>query len=251
MCSLFGSRKRPLSPAYSSDRKQHAGATQGSCELVSPDTSLLAGLDSDSVQTVVAAAQVRRLGPNEKLITEGRRANHLFLIKNGNARFYRVAREGEDITLFWLGPGDVIGLASLLAEQPTAYLANAETMSPCELLVWDHAVIRSFAARHPRIMENGLRLSAGYLRNALQRHADLATTPPATRVARSLQHLADKIGRVCSSGIEINVNNEHLSSLSDVSRFTASRVLAGWARSGKVSKQRGKVILHVPDALIQ
>ena len=216
-----------------------------------PDSAFLAGLDSVSVQAVVAAAQVRRLDPNEGLITEGCPANHLFLIKNGNARFYRVTTGGEDITLLWLGPGDIIGLASLLAEQPTGYLANAETMSQSELLVWDRAVIRSFAARHPRIIGNGLELSSGYLRNALQRHVDLATTTPETRVARSLQHLADKIGRVRSSGVEIDVNNEGLSSLSDVSRFTASRVLAGWARSGKVSKQRGKVILHVPDALIQ
>jgi CRP-like cAMP-binding protein len=78
----------------------------------------------------------------------------------------------------------------------------------------------------------------------------LATTSPEARVARSLQHLADKIGKVRSSGVEIEVKNEELSSLSDVSRFTTSRVLAGWVRSGKVSKQRGKVILHAPDALI-
>ena len=219
-------------------------------DFVYSDTAFLAGLDRDSVQAVIAAAQVRRLGPNEGLITEGRQANHLFLVKNGNARFYRVTTGGEDITLLWLGPGDIVGLASLLAEQPTAYLASAETMSPCELLVWDRALIRSFAARHPRIMGNGLDLSSKYLRNALQRHADLATTSPEARVARSLQHLADKIGKVRSSGVEIEVKNEELSSLSDVSRFTTSRVLAGWVRSGKVSKQRGKVILHAPDALI-
>lgn len=218
---------------------------------VFPDTALLAGLDGGSVQAVVGAAQVRHLGQNEVLITEGHRANDLFLIKTGNARFYRVTTGGEDITLLWLGPGDIVGLASLLAEHPTAYLANAETISPCELLVWNRALIRSFAARQPRIMENGLVLSSAYLRNSLQRHVDLATTSSETRVARSLQHLADKIGRVRSSGVEIDVNNEQLSSLSDVSRFTASRVLAGWARSGKVSKQRGRVILHTPDALIQ
>ena len=218
---------------------------------VSPDTALLAGLDSGSVQAVIGAAQVRHLGPNEVLITEGHWANELFLIKTGNARFYRMTTGGEDITLLWLGTGDIVGLASLLAQHPPAYLANAETMSPCELLVWDRALIRSFAARQPRIMENGLGLSSVYLRNSLQRHADLATTPPETRVARSLQHLADKIGRVRSSGVEIDVTIDQLSSLSDVSRYTASRLLAGWARSGKISRQRGKVTLHAPDALIR
>ena len=213
------------------------------------ESALLAGLGDDTVQTLVAAAQTRRLGPNVMLIAEGQRANHIFLIKNGNARFYRVTRTGEDITLLWLAPGDIVGLGSLLA-QPN-YLASAETMSRCELLVWNRARIRSFAAVHPKILENGMGVSVEYLRNSLQRHADLATMPPEIRIARSLLHLADKIGRVHGAGIEIDVNNERLGSLSDVSRFTASRVLAGWARSGRVSKQRGRVILHAPDALIQ
>jgi CRP-like cAMP-binding protein len=213
-------------------------------------SALLAGLGDDAVQTLVAAAQVRRLGPNVMLIAEGQPADHLFLIKTGNARFYRVTRTGEDITLLWLVLGDIVGLGSLLGEH-TTYLANAETMSPCELIVWDRVRIRSFAAVHPKILENGMGVSLGYLRNNLERHADLATESPEIRVARSLQHLADRIGRVHGAGIEIDVSNEHLGSLADVSRFTASRVLARWARSGKVSKQRGRVILHSPDALIQ
>ena len=215
-----------------------------------PESALLAGLGGDTVQTLVAAAQIRRLGPKVMLIAEGHRATHIFLIKKGNARFYRVTRSGDDVMLLWLAPGDIVGLGSLLAEH-TNYLANAETISPCELLVWGRARIRSFAAIHPKILENGLGVSLGYLRNTLQRHTDLATRPPEIRIARSLLHLADKIGRVHGAGIEIDVNNEHLGSLSDVSRFTASRVLAGWARSGKVSKQRGRIILHAPDALIQ
>src|ERR1700757_3092606 len=102
------------------------------------------------------------------LIAEGHRATHIFLIKKGNARFYRVTRSGDDVMLLWLAPGDIVGLGSLLAEH-TNYLANAETMSPCELLVWGRARIRSFAAVHPKILENGLGVSLGYLRNTLQR----------------------------------------------------------------------------------
>jgi CRP/FNR family transcriptional regulator, nitrogen oxide reductase regulator len=213
------------------------------------ESALLAGLGDDAVQTLSAAAQTRHLGPNVVLITEGQRASHIFLIKNGNARFYRVTSTGENLMLLWLGPGDIVGLGSLLAQ--SSYLASAETMSRCELLVWNRARIRSFAASHPKILENGLGISAEYLRNSLRRHGDLATVPPEVRIARSLLHLADKIGRMDGAGIEIDVNNERLGSLSDVSRFTASRVLAGWVRSGRISRKRGKVILHAPDALIQ
>ena len=215
-----------------------------------PESPLLAGLGDDAVQTLMASAQIRHLDSKVMLIAEGEQANHLYLIKTGNARFYKVTTKGDDITLLWLVPGDIVGLGSLLVGH-TTYLANAETTSPCELLVWNRARIRRFGAVHPKMMENGLEISSEYLRNVLQRHANLATSRPEIRIARSLLRLADKIGRVHSSGIQIEVSNEALSSLSDVSRFTVSRVIAGWARTGKVSKQRGRVILHAPDALIE
>ena len=215
-----------------------------------PESALMAGLSDDTVRTLMAAAQIRHVGPNVMLIAEAEQANHLFLIKTGNMRFYRVTRTGEEITLLSLVPGDIVGLGSLLAGH-TTYMVNAETTSPCELLVWSRAEIRRFRVVYPKILENGLEVSSEYLRTAPQRHADLATELPEIRIARSLLRLADKIGRVHSSGIEIEVSNETLSSLSDVSRFTASRILAGWARTGKVSKQRGRVTLHAPDALIE
>jgi CRP-like cAMP-binding protein len=215
-----------------------------------PDSILLAGLDDSVVQTMVEAARVRRLGSNETLIAEGQPADQLFLIKSGTARFYRLTKTGEDIALLWLVPGDIVGLGSLLADH-ASYLANAETVSACEFLVWDHARIRGFALDYPAIFENGMGLSLNYLRDSLGRHVDLATKPPHIRLARSLMNLARKIGTAHSLGVEIAVNNEHLSSLADVSHFTASRVLAGWARSGRVTKQRGKVIVHAPDTLIQ
>lgn len=233
--------------ATGSDQRGHRKSLANSSV---PESALSAGLSDDTVQTLIAIAQIPRLGPNVMLIAEGKRANHLFLIKTGNARFYRAAATGGDVTLLCLVPGDIVGLSSLLAER-TTYLANAETTSPCELLVWNRAGIRRFGAVHPKMLANGLEVSSEYLRNVPQRHADLTAMRPEIRIARSLLHLADKIGRVRGSSIEIDANNERLSFLSDVSRFTASRILAGWARSGKVSKQRGRVILHAPDALIE
>jgi CRP-like cAMP-binding protein len=182
MRSLFGSRKRQLSPVYASDKKQHADATQEPCELSVSGYATLGWTGQRQRSSRRWSGPGTSPGSERSAHNRRHQANDLFLIKTGNARFYRVTTGGQDITLLWLGPGDIVGLASLLAEHPTAYLANAETMSPCELLVWDRALIRSFAARQPRIMENGLGLSTAYLRNSLQRHADLATTPSETRV---------------------------------------------------------------------
>ncbi|HTR25275.1 MAG TPA: helix-turn-helix domain-containing protein [Terriglobales bacterium] len=50
--------------------------------------------------------------------------------------------------------------------------------------------------------------------------------------------------------IEIHTTNDELSGLADIGRFTASRLLSDWVRAGTVSKGRGWIRLHAPEALM-
>lgn len=59
-----------------------------------------------------------------------------------------------------------------------------------------------------------------------------------------------RAGRVLSSGIEVDINNEDLASLADVNFFTASRLLKVWERMGIVEKSRGKVLIRRPEKLL-
>jgi CRP-like cAMP-binding protein len=52
------------------------------------------------------------------------------------------------------------------------------------------------------------------------------------------------------SGVEIEIKNEDLASLADVSFFTASRCLQEWERKGAVEKSRGKVLIRSPEKLL-
>ena len=52
------------------------------------------------------------------------------------------------------------------------------------------------------------------------------------------------------SGIEIDIKNEDLASLADISFFTASRLLKEWERKGVVEKSRGKVLIRRPEKLL-
>jgi len=50
--------------------------------------------------------------------------------------------------------------------------------------------------------------------------------------------------------VEIDIKNEDLASLADISFFTASRFLQEWERKGAVEKSRGKVLIRCPEKLI-
>ncbi len=201
------------------------------------------------MQAILAAAQIRRISAKHNIASGGHRATHLLLVQSGRARYYHLTKQGEIVLLAWLVPGDVIGLVALL-KSPSAYMATAEATSDCELLAWEHTVIRKLVARHPLLGENGLHIALGYLRNYAQRHIGLVTKTAEERLAETLLKLGDRSGEVHPNGIEIHATNDQLGALADISPFTASRVLRKWVRAGILSKGRGRVLLHAPEALM-
>jgi CRP-like cAMP-binding protein len=212
-------------------------------------SKLLAGLEQPARQSILAAAQIRRISAKQNIVTEGDRATHLFLVQSGRVRFYHLTKQGRSVLLASLRPGNVIGLVAML-ESPFSYMATAEASSDCELLAWEHSVIRKLVSRHPLLKENGLRIALGYLRNYIKRHIGLVTKTAEERLAGTLLRLGDRSGKVRPDGIEIRATNDQLGALADISPFTASRVLSNWVRAGTVSKRRGRVLLHAPEALM-
>jgi CRP-like cAMP-binding protein len=216
---------------------------------VARSSSFLTGLDQTAVQTILSAAQVRRISAKDNIITGGHRATHLFLVQRGRVRYYHLTQQGEVVLLAWLVPGDVLGLVALLKTQSN-YMATAEATSDCELQAWGHSVIRSLASRHPLLGENALNIALGYVRAYMERHVGLVTKTAEERLAETLLRLGDKSGEIHPDGIEIRATNDELGALADISPFTASRLLGSWARAGTVSKGRGRILLHDPEALM-
>ncbi len=216
---------------------------------VADSSSFLTGLEQADTEAILAAAHVRRVSAKQNIATGGRQATHFFLIRSGRVHYYHLTKKGESVLLAWLGPGDVIGLVALL-KSPSAYMATAEATSDCELLAWDRSVIRQLVSRHPLLGENGLHIALANLRTYVERHIGLVTKTAEERLAETLLKLGDKSGEVHPNGIEIRATNDQLGALADISPFTASRVLGNWKRGGILSKGRGRILLHSPEALM-
>jgi CRP-like cAMP-binding protein len=215
----------------------------------SVSSTFLAGLDLEETRAILDAADVRRVPAKQAITVGGHPACRLFLLQSGRARYSHLTKNGELVLLAQLGPGDVIGLLTLL-KSPSTYMATSEAVSDCDLLVWDRTVVRNFASRYPHLTENGLRIALRYLRNYVERHVGLVTETAAERLAKTLLKLGHQSGEIHPDGVEIRTTNDELSALANISRFTASRALSGWARAGTISKGRGRILLHAPEALM-
>ena len=220
-----------------------------SASIAALSSSFLAGLERPAAHTILAAAQIQRISAKNNISTEGSRATRLFLVQSGRARFYHLTKQGELVLLAWLVPGDVIGLGAALKSSPP-YMATAEAISDCEVLAWEHSVIRKLVSMHPLLAENALHISLGYLRTYIERHVGLVTKTAEERLAETLVRLSDQSGQFHPEGIEIRATNDELGALADISPFTASRVLNNWVHAGAVSKGRGRVLLLAPEALM-
>jgi|SRR5271170_3699660 len=216
--------------------------------LASP-SSFLIDLEQSAIQAILAAARIRRISAKQNITSGGQRATHLFLVQSGRVRYYHLTKQGELVLLSWLVPGDVIGLVTLLKTN-SVYMATAEATSDCELLAWEHTVIRKLVAQYPPLGENGLRVALGYLHGYAQRHIGLVTKTAEERLAETLLRQADKSGEVHPDGIEIRATNDELAGLADISPFTVSHELKKWVGEGILSKGRGRVLLHAPEALM-
>jgi CRP-like cAMP-binding protein len=212
-------------------------------------SKLLACLSDTATRELLDAARLCHFSPKNQIIAAGEEPNHLFLLKTGRARCYVLTEDGHDVVLLWAGPGEVLGLVSLLPA-PSAYMANTAAVSACDFLVWDHVTIRKLAMAHPMIMENGFRIALHHIRAYMRRHINIVTKSAKARLADRLIKLASSDGEVEDSGIKIEITNEQLSSLSDISYFTTSRLLSRWEQEGILSKERGRIMLLDPESLM-
>ena len=210
---------------------------------------LLAGLSPSEKADVLARDRTLKVLPKTAVCTGGDKAKHLFIVVSGRVKYSRLATNGDEIVLRLFTPGETFGLATLLPD-PLNYLGTAEAVRAGELLVWNHHEISQLSDRYPHLRTNGLLIALQLLGTVSDRHADLFEGRANLRVARALIDVGRRSGGLCPQGIDVRITNEQLGSLSDVSRFTASRVLSGWSKAGVVTKERNIVHIHSPEGLL-
>jgi CRP/FNR family transcriptional regulator, nitrogen oxide reductase regulator len=220
----------------------HAATVPGQIEL-------LQGLKPSDVNIVLAAAKRRRFPARSVLTIQGESADEFFLLWKGRARHFFETPDGKKIILKWITPGQPFGAVAMVA-RPSTYFVSAEAVQDCIALVWDALTIRGLARRCPQILENSLIIAADYFAWYVAAHASLICHDARGRVAHLLATLAPVIGqKIPGGGIEIDVTNEELASSTDITPYTASRLLSQWQKSGVLRKHRGKIRLHSPERL--
>jgi len=209
---------------------------------------LFDGIPPNDLAIIRAEATERRLLANSMITNQGNPAEHLFLLTSGRARYFFITEEGQKTLLLWLTEGEIVGGAAFLTKA-SKYFLSAETVKDSSVLVWNRASLRSLVSRHPRLLENALLMASDYLAWYLTDHVALTCRTARQRLAQVLIRLAGVIGQKVPGGVEIDATNEELASASNITPFTASRLISEWQTNHAVAKRRGKILLRSPERL--
>jgi len=211
---------------------------------------LLEGLTPSEINAVVATARQYQIVPHEVLQQEGDPATRLRLLVTGRVAVYRRSHEGRRHFLRWGVPGDAYGLSTALGGDPPPYLVTIEAAQEGSVLSWDRASARALVLQIPKISRCMNSAMGHYLDDLIDLTVTRASQNAQQRLARMLVASARQIGRAGSKGIEIDLTNEQLSEMAEVSLFTASRQLSEWQGQGILARGRGRIVLRAPERLV-
>ena len=131
-------------------------------------------LDQKSLDAISNAAVEQKYSPGQEIIRQGDTGVGAFIIRSGKVDIIQ-ERDGKEIKLATLGPGDVIGEMSLLDEFPRS--ATARAVEPTTALGIQRWHFKGILESHPQlalallpILSRRIRSAEGTLPERAVRH---------------------------------------------------------------------------------
>ncbi|HEV2541940.1 Crp/Fnr family transcriptional regulator [Methylorubrum populi] len=213
--------------------------------------ALFTDLDGVTAEILLNAASQRQFPAGATLFHQGDAPSQLFQVGTGLVRLTRVNPEGEQTTLRFMGPGDLVGCVAVFRQFP--FPATATASKPTTVLSWGAAQILDLLRRYPTVSANALDTVGDRAREMVDRLAEMTDKSVEARVASVLLRLVSQVGRNGSTGLEIGkpVTRKDVSEMAGVSYFTVSRILGDWQRQGLVRLGRARIVALDPRRLAQ
>lgn len=218
-----------------------SGRDVSASAAVSP---LFHGMEAEAIAEVLAAATVRSLGIGESLFLQGDPVEALYVVESGRLKLSQVTPDGEEVVVRTAGEGAILAGVAVLGKRVLPVTGVAVTAA--RVLVWPRERAQELASRHPQLRDNVLQTIADRMQESLSRIRELSTESAGRRVARALLRLAREHGRPEGGRVPIDhrLGRQELADLAGTSMFTASRLLALWAREGILEVGRQRVVVR-------
>jgi CRP/FNR family transcriptional regulator, cyclic AMP receptor protein len=208
---------------------------------------LFRGLSAATIQQIAALAIRRPYEPDALVFSQGDPGDSLYGVVTGKVRISASTREGKEMFLNIMEPGDTFGEIALLDGNPRT--ATATTTAPCELMIIPRAQFLALLQREPTVAIHLLQLLCQRIRWTSAQAEDSALLTVPNRLARRLLSLAKLHGQHSPKGVQLIISQEEMGRFLGISRQAVNQYLQEWRTKGWVDVGRGKVTVLDESAL--
>jgi CRP/FNR family transcriptional regulator len=190
-------------------------------------------------ERVAAAAREQSAGRGTVLFTEGQPADGVWAVKEGLVHIVKFGRDGKEVVLEVIPPGELFGAVVALQDRP--YPASAVAAEPSVVWRLPAALARDLCQKHPALRASIMEQVATRLREAHERLRSVALEPVEQRLARVILTLAAKIGKTTGGTTALAVTRQELADMIGTTVETTIRITSRWQRAGMIRSSRHEI----------
>jgi CRP/FNR family cyclic AMP-dependent transcriptional regulator len=201
---------------------------------------LFAGLNEQQLDVLARVIVRKSVVRNTKIIGAGDPTDSLYIVINGRLKVLMGDRQGREVILSILGPGEFFGEMGLLDDSPRS--ASVVTLEACELLSISKTDFKRSLAENFDLSLTVMRGLVKRLREADQKIGSLALMDVYGRVARLLLEMSDDVDgeRV----VVKKLSKQDIAKMIGASREMVSRVMKDLQLGGYIEVRGRSLVLR-------
>jgi CRP-like cAMP-binding protein len=219
-------------------------------ESVLRATPLLESLRDDEIATLARHVRVVHFEPGAQVWTKGALGTHAYFVLKGRIRLTVTARNGHELLLQMMEPGDICGEISAIERGPRSTNATAETATDA-LSLASRPLIAAIEGS-PRSLMDLVRILCGHLREAVTNIEILGLHSAETRIWCRLSDLASRYPDVDpengATRIKHGLSQQGLADSVGLTRVMVNRQMNEWREKGFIEFGRGVIEIYDPAA---
>jgi CRP/FNR family cyclic AMP-dependent transcriptional regulator len=188
--------------------------------------SLFSGLAEKQRYWILSRMSQRTFYKNQEMIVAGMPGEFLYVIRSGTVKVYVPQRDGEDVIVAILGPGDPVGEMSVIDHSGRS--ASVITLEETSVLWMDQSSFQEALNTMPVLAQNLLGILNRRLRSSTGQIQALAALDVQQRVIRQLLFFAERYGKANAYGevsIPIRLTQNDLAGLVGASRKRVNQAM--------------------------
>lgn len=209
---------------------------------------LFYGLPAEALTEVLDEGQLRHLDGHVDLLRAHNFPTHLIVVLQGQLQIMDVAEDGRIISVNFANPGDMVGLLSVIDDQPI--VSNVASSMTTDVLLIPLATAKRMVFAQPAITERVMKLLARHIRKASDERRLLSLPNAFQRVFAQIASLSQQAA-ASQNQVAALPKQHDIAVMVNTSRETVSRALQMLVKKGILVKEGHKIVIRQPEQLRQ